>query len=553
MLPRDEGSERVGDEGWDVIVIGTGPAGATLGHALAKAGKKVLFLEKGVVRSPHDGVARSGQYAELFFTPTTRSGEGRRRILREAGRFGDRIEDRSTRRGHSFFPFIGEGTGGSSALYGMAMERLFPEDFVPARHHAEVQGAALPARWPITYEEMRPYYRRAERLYGVRGEVDPLRGTALLDPLAPAPPLSRANAELARHLQSKGGHPYRLPMACAFVEGCRECQGFLCDKECKQDSRSVCIEPAMREHGAHLWEDCVVESLEMKGRRVAGVRCIRKGVRHVVRGELVVLAAGALSTPAILLRSRTHRGDEGVANESGLVGKCLMRHCIDMYAIRTAAPMDVAGSGLTKEIALNDLYLDSGVKLGSVQSFGRMPPGAVVVEEMRDAVVRSRLPSAATLLSLASPIVRRVVDGFLGRRLVLASILEDLPYEDNRVSISPRDPWRITIHYRCHPYEQRRITVFRKRMRQLIAPLPLQMIKQAENNERIAHACGTCRFGDDPASSVLDRDNRAHGVENLYVVDSSFFPSSGGVNPALTLIANALRVADSILGGRAVA
>jgi len=543
-----KGDATVEENGWDVIVVGTGPAGATLGYTLAKAGKKVLFLEKGIVRSPTDKIALAGRYAEFFFTPSTRSEVERQRIFRKAGRYSDRIKDHSSKRNYAFFPFIGEGTGGSSALYGMAMERLFQEDFEPHKYHEDVAEAAIPPRWPITYEEMRPYYRRAEQLYGVKGETDPLRGPGLLDPLEPAPPLSDANRELLCHLQGKGAHPYRLPMACEFVDGCRECQGFLCNKQCKNDSRAISIEPATRKYGAGLWEDCAVQSLEMKGRRVIGVVCMRAGRRYVVRGDLVVLAAGALSTPTILLRSRSDRWREGVANESGLVGKYLMRHCIDMYAIKTKAQPPLEGRGLTKEIALNDLYLQSGVKLGSVQSFGRMPPSSVVIEELRDTAARSPVPLATHLLSLAAPMIRRVVDRTLARRTVLASILEDLPYNDNRVFLSQDNSEGISIRYRCHPYERRRIAEFRHKMRELIAPLPVQVIKQAENNERIAHACGTCRFGEDPALSVLNRNNRAHGVDNLYVTDSSFFPTSGGVNPALTLIANALRVADAILG-----
>ena len=137
----------------------------------------------------------------------------------------------------------------------------------------------------------------------------------------------------------------------------------------------------------------------------------------------------------------------------------------------------------------------------------------------------------------------------LGRRVVLASIMEDLPFEDNAV-LPGEGSDRVAIRYRIHDRERRRIELFRKRLAGVLKPLSFRVVKQAENNQRIAHACGTCRFGDDPKDSVLDRWNRAHQVRNLYVVDSSFFPSSGGTNPALTIAANALRVADHLLDDR---
>jgi choline dehydrogenase-like flavoprotein len=135
--------------------------------------------------------------------------------------------------------------------------------------------------------------------------------------------------------------------------------------------------------------------------------------------------------------------------------------------------------------------------------------------------------------------------------VILASILEDRPYAGNEVAVSdaanPYGQGSLLLHYRVPPAEKVRIERFRALMRQVLAPYRFTLIKAAEDNERLAHACGTCRFGDDPANSVLDRNNKAHGLSNLYVVDASFFPSSGGTNPSLTIAANALRVADKIL------
>jgi choline dehydrogenase-like flavoprotein len=129
--------------------------------------------------------------------------------------------------------------------------------------------------------------------------------------------------------------------------------------------------------------------------------------------------------------------------------------------------------------------------------------------------------------------------------------MEDLPYEENRVQLPERPETggpRVSIAYRVSQQDRRRIRTFRARIREILKPYRFLLIKQAENNKRLAHVCGTCRSGRDPGSSVLDPYNRAHGLENLYVVDSSFFPSSGGTNPGLTITANALRVADHLIG-----
>jgi choline dehydrogenase-like flavoprotein len=148
---------------------------------------------------------------------------------------------------------------------------------------------------------------------------------------------------------------------------------------------------------------------------------------------------------------------------------------------------------------------------------------------------------------LVTPFLVPVLDE-LRRRVVLASVMEDLPFAENRVAPSELECARVEIEYRIDEGERGRIAALRRRMRGILAPYRFRLIKQAESNDRIAHACGTCRFGEDPRTSVLDRFNRAHEVRNLLVLDSSFFPSSGGTNPALTIAANALRVAEHVAG-----
>jgi choline dehydrogenase-like flavoprotein len=156
------------------------------------------------------------------------------------------------------------------------------------------------------------------------------------------------------------------------------------------------------------------------------------------------------------------------------------------------------------------------------------------------------IPFAGAFFSIVKPLVRAHLERVLAEGPILASIVEDLPYRGNRVELD-RATGQITLHYRVQATERKRIEQMRQHLRRLFKPFHPMLIRQAENNERLAHVCGTCRFGEDPANSVLDRDNRAHGVENLYVADASFFPTSAGINPGLTIAANALRAADNIL------
>lgn len=525
---------------WDIIVVGTGMGGATLGYALAKAGKRVLFCERG--RSHlNNPQALMGHYAELFFPQPGVAKREHKAVLAQAGRYTDLIEDGSQPRSH--IPFIGQGTGGSSALYGMAMERFFPDDFYPRAQFPQVTDSSLPAAWPICYEDLAPYYTIAEQLYGVRGTLDPLRQPETAASLLPPPPLSTANQSLYEQLQNKGLHPYQLPLACEWVAGCQGCQGYLCPGECKNDSSRVCLTPALNQYGAYLLDECQALRLETQGDRVSTVVCAWRGKTLQLQADQVVLAAGALQTPVLLLNSACAAWPNGLANESGLVGRNLMRHCIDLYAVFMG--IQPPSHSNVKEIACNDFYIGQDIKLGSLQSFGSLPPAPILVEQMQQDLRESRYSPMTGFFRLMKPLLKAGFRRLFSRSLILASIMEDLPHPENRVQPSP-SPDRIQLQYRLHPYDKQRIQLFRQVMSKTLKPQRFMLLKQAENNDRIAHVCGTCRFGTDPRESVLDPFNRAHNVANLYVVDSSFFPSSAGTNPSLTIAANALRVADHV-------
>lgn len=534
---------------WDVIVVGTGIGGATIGHRLASTGRQVLFCELG--SAPEGQPPLRGAYPELS---AGRCGAvldaSHATALQQAGRCANTLVDDTGQQARSFVPFIGSGAGGSSALYGMAMERFMPADFHPGEHHGGVPGAAVVEHWPIGYDDLAPYYAAAEALYRVRGEPDPLAaaqiGAATPPALLKPPVLSPAGAELSSFLAGRGLHPYRLPSACEFVPSCQSCQGFLCPHPCKNDAGRICLQPAVQAHGASLLQGCRVLAVRTHGRRATGVLCRRGGAEVELRARVVVLAAGALQTPLILLRSPAAGGTGGLGNASGLVGRCLMRHLIDLYLVRPKLPGGEPFDNRRKEIACNDFYLRDGDKLGTLQSFGRLPPADMLYGSLRDDVRASRWPWAAAALPLARPLLRPLLRDMAENRLALATIAEDLPYADNAVLPHRAGPESACLHYGLRAEGLQRAERFRRHMDGVLRGRSWRRLEQAGNNQRIAHVCGTCRFGDDPRSSVLDRDNRVHECDNLFVVDSSFFPSSGGTNPSLTIAANALRVGERI-------
>jgi choline dehydrogenase-like flavoprotein len=531
------------DQLWDAVIVGTGMGGSTLGLALARAGQRVLFVEKGLSHLDGSG-AMLGSYAETAFPEPVAPHAGHRDTLQRAGRYTETVEDRSGARATRFIPFIGSGSGGSSALYGMALERLFPSDFEPGKRHAGAPDTSLPERWPVSYADMAPYYAAAERLYRVRGTRDPLREEDAA-PMPAPPPLTPGAAELVDFFGKRGLHPYRLPLACEFVEGCATCQGYLCDKKCKNDASRICLAPAIAEHGARLLDGCEVLRIEASRQAVSALVCRWRGAERRLRARRVILAAGALETPRLLLASSSPDWPDGLANDSMMVGKNLMRHHIDLYLIKPAAK---DFDNRHKEFAFNDFYDGKGDNMGSVQSFGRLPPVPVLAASMADDLRQGALPWTAPLLKLAQPILKPVLTSMVFDRMILATTLEDLPYPDNCVALpAAGSNAHIELRYRVRAHDARRIEAFRQRMKDVLEPYSFSIVKQADNNQRIAHVCGTCRFGDDPASSVLDANNRAHGLDNLYIVDASFFPSSGGTNPSLTIAANALRVADHLI------
>jgi choline dehydrogenase-like flavoprotein len=436
-------------------------------------------------------------------------------------------------------PFIGSGTGGSSALYGMVCERFFVGDFTPRQNFHDPGDSTVPEAWPVSYDQMRPWYGEAEKLLGVRGQPDPLRPEAAEVDLPAAPPFSADNQPLVDYLSGRGLHPYHLPMACDYTAGCSTCQTYLCHQSCKNDAARNGVLPAIVEHGAQLLTECRVVGLDADRRQVRQVVCEHRSGMLTLKGKVVVLAAGALATPVLLLNSRSGDWPRGLANGSDWVGRNLMRHLLDTIEIWPQPGHKTTAAN--KEIGLNDFYFWEGQKYGTVQSFGAIPPMEWLT---------NRPGWRGKALRLMRPAVRQIYERFFNGGLVLAAMTEDLPYLDNRVLPSNRPSvdgrQRLRIQYRLHASEIERRTVFLSQLKEVLEPFRNMSVGSGKDNANLGHVCGTCRFGTDPRTSVLDAQNRAHEVDNLYVVDTSFFPSSAGLNPSLTVAANALRVAAHV-------
>jgi choline dehydrogenase-like flavoprotein len=491
----------------------------------------VLFLERGRFLQRDPEVER-GSLAEPDDRPEARLRRGRWPLpIQGTTDFGE-LE---------FFAPLGCGSGGSSAIYAAALERLSPLDFRPRANYPEVRDSSLPEAWPISYAELAPYYREAEELYRVRGTPDPLAPPAdgaLREP----PPLSARHRRLQELFERAGLHPYRVHVGCEFVDGCDGCGGVLCLRECKGDAGRVCLLPALERFGAKILPSCEVVGLEAGPRSVRRIRCRWNGRELGIAARVVVLAAGALMTPILLLNSRSGDWPGGLANRSGLVGRNLMLHSGDFIAVRP----DGGGSevGPKKSLALNDFYFAEGRKLGTLQSVGLPVTPGVVLGYLRSALqmdprrwLRAARPLLRPLAHLGAFYFRNAV--------VFGTIVEDLPYPHNRVLPDPAAKSGMRFEYRYPDELRERNRLFRRRLGEVLGRHRIAVLN-GENNLNFGHACGTCRFGDDPRASVLDRNNRAHGVENLYATDASFFPSSGGTNPSLTIAANALRVAEAI-------
>jgi choline dehydrogenase-like flavoprotein len=515
---------------YDVIIIGTGAGGGTLAHRLAPSGKRILLLERGgyLPREIENWDASAVFVQNRYVSPDTWYDE----------------------RGQAFQPQIHYFIGGATKMYGAALYRLRKEDFGELRH----QDGISPA-WPITYDDMEPYYTQAEQLYQVHGR----HGDDPTDPRAsaqyPKPPVSNEPRmqQLFDDLSKGGFHPFHAPCGILLNEQdmahgqcirCSTCDGYPCLVHAKADAEVICVRPALAQYPnltllTHA--QAVKLNTSSTGREVTEVVVARPGPNHTTkletyRGSVVVIAAGAANSAKLLLMSANDKHPNGLANSSDMVGRNYVFHnSRAVLAVSTEENRTV----FEKTVGLNDFYFGMpgfDYPMGNIQMCGKSVAPMYRGE-------KPHLTKLAPNWSLDEVAVH-AVDFWL--------TTEDLPRPENRVTVDQAG--RITLRYT--PNNQ---VAYQKLYDQLKSMLPrLGMnphhliprdlyLQNAIPIAACAHQAGTCRFGSDPKSSVLDLTCRAHDVDNLYVVDASFLPSIGAVNPALTVIANALRVGSHIL------
>jgi len=491
---------------FDVIVIGSGAGGGSIAHASARRGKTVLVLERGesyrLEKPLHDERAMLIDKKPYDDRPVWLNGSPRHL-------------------------YMGSVLGGSTALYGAALLRPSPDDFHPGKHY----GQRLPRTswdWPITYEELKPYYAEAEELYGVSHPGDGDFGP-LPSPQRPCRhagmPLQPINQKLVAANRARGLRPFRLPLAIDFTRclQCAACPGYICINGARRSAGDLIQQAVAGRLPVQVKTNVEVEQFTRDGRgQIDGICARDRGTRTSLtyRAERYVLAAGAIGSPALLLRSGL--GD-------ALVGRHYMVHLcpitIGLFRERTGAD-----ETYVKQVGFTDFYFGSKQyrhKLGLIQS---LPvPGPLM---MAKAAAR-RVP-------------RPILDLLRKHMLPLTGIVEDLPRPENRVALGRQG--EIVLRHSFDPYDLDRGQQQSRLMRRILknAGAFACISRSFPGEEHVAHQCGTLRFGNDPAHAVLDRSCRMFGQPNLFVVDGSFLPTSLGVGPALTIMANALRVGNIV-------
>jgi len=489
----------------DVLIIGSGPGGGTLAHALRDKGARILVVEKGdYLPSEPENWSPKANFQERRYKTDMEWVDG------------------ST--GSRFRPNLYQYVGGCSKVWGTVMVRLRPEDFEELR----LEDGTSPA-WPIAYNELAKYYDAAEALYGVHGRLgdDP---TAPKDQAPPPHPFvghSPTIGKIVERMSAQGVHPFELPVGvdraggrCILVS---TCDGFPCQVDAKNDAEIRAVRPALQSPNVELSVRTTIQRLLTSddGTRVIAAVGERDGQPIEIRAEKFVVSAGAALSAALLLRSTSSAHPHGLANSSGLVGRHYMQHLFT--ALLAVDPRRKTHIEFQKTVGVNDYYLSSdlGYPLGNIQTLGKLH---------QDMLKAARPWAPMPLLRFMS---EHGTDWW--------TTTEDLPRAENRVTLTPEGD--IRLDYRKNNLRAHRGLV--KKTKKLLRGAGFPFVFSSELPlDTTAAQCGTARFGEDPANSVLDPLCRTHDLDNLWVVDSSFMPSSGALNPGLTIIASALRVGD---------
>jgi choline dehydrogenase-like flavoprotein len=509
---------------YDVIVIGTGAGGGTLARHLAPSGKRVLLLERGdwLPREPENWST-----VDVFV-------DGR--YISE-----DTWYDA---KGKAFQPQVHYFVGGATKLYGAALYRLREKDFGELQHHDGISPA-----WPISYTDLEPYYTKAEQHYQVRGArgEDPTDPPANADYPFPALPHEPRIQQLADDLAAAGHHPFHAPCGVLRDEAdpvssvcvrCMACDGFPCPLHAKSDAEVLGVRPALEHPNVTLLTGAHVVRLntDPQGTSVTEVVVERDGSQETYSGDVVVVSAGAANSAKLLLASANEQHPNGLANGSDQVGRNYMFHYSQAVLALSKEPNPTR---FQKTLGLNDFYFgndDFEFPMGNIQMVGKSQAEMYKGEKP----IETKLAPMFTLKEVAT----HAVDFWLST--------EDLPMPDNRVTLEKDGNVKLTYT----PNNQESGKRLFHQLRSMLGHLGMHPDHLIPRNAYLkttipvagcAHQAGTCRFGNDPATSALDANCKAHELDNLYVVDTSFFPSIGAVNPALTAMANALRVGDHLL------
>ena len=496
------------NERYDVVIVGSGAGGGTMAQALAASAARILILERGDFIPQEDANwSPAAVWKDLRYRTTERW-----------------LDDR----GQEFLPYTHYCVGGNTKFWGSVLYRLRREDFQAVEH---VDGVS-PA-WPIDYETLEPFYERAERLYQVHGQegIDPTEAPRGPFP-HPAIPHEAGMAETVEQLRQQGLHPSPLPLGLVRPgepDGCilcDTCNSFPCKRHAKSEADVCCVREATRQPNVRLWTRAHARRLvpDVTGRKVEAVEVERDGETVRVEAALVIVSCGAVNSAALLLRSGNDAHPNGLANSSGLVGKRYMAHLATM--MQGFHPFRRNDTVFQKTVAINDFYLrgpDTEYPLGQIQSQGR-------THGVMAQTVVPWIPLWA-------------YDAWVARGVDWLAMSEDLPRTENCVTVE--SDGRIRLSYRPNNLGAHNRLV--KETTRILKRLGFWVVmRHSHESKNTTHQCGTVCFGTDPQTSVLDPYCRSHDVENLFVVDASFFPSSAAVNPGLTVAAQALRVADHI-------
>ena len=494
---------------YDFIIIGTGMGGGALAYGLRESGASILLLERG------DALPQEPQnwQVEAVF---------KQNRYKPAENWIDASD------GSRFKPGVHYYVGGNTKVYGAALPRFRVEDFGALEH----EGGVSPA-WPINYADLEPYYNLAEALFFVHGKAgdDPTEPPRTCDYPYPEVPHEPYIAALMEKLRAQGLHPYCLPMAVDLREGgrcirCKTCDGFPCKLHAKGDAEICLLKPAIETGNIELWTNALARRIltDERGLRATAVELQRCGETVTVYGDRIIVACGAVNSAILLLRSANSHHPDGLANSSGMLGRNYMMH--NNTALTAVKPLEENPTVFQKTMAINDYYFgDADFKwpMGNIQALGKLQAG---------------------MLSAAKPwLPKPLLSAMANRSMDWWVMSEDLPDIENRVFLGAggtvKVQWRPNNRVAHEQLIKRAIQMMRRAGYRFVFSERLGI-------ETNSHQCGTARFGDDPAESVLDPFCRTHDIANLYVVDSSFFPSSTAMNPALTICAQALRVADHL-------